>query len=240
MAVDMVAAAVTKILDGIVEQRFVEEQPLPPEAELARFLDVSRPTMREAVRTLSLGGVLNVVHGRGTFLLPRFRWRELRYLMYVAAHEGRAVEVEVEVLGVAAMLEVGSARLAARQRTPEQLQALRRCVEEHEIANRAEDIQALVGIDNAFHDIILATTGNTFVSSAAHPYRDALLGARFRAAESGEVRARINRQHREILDAVEVQDEDRAAALMREHMDQMKQDILVARPRRDDEISEQL
>ena len=78
MAVDMVAGAVKKILDAVVGGTFVEEEPLPAEAELARFLNVSRPTMREAVRTLALGGVLNVVHGRGTFLLPRFRWSELR------------------------------------------------------------------------------------------------------------------------------------------------------------------
>ena len=107
MAVDMVAGAVKKILDAVVGGTFVEEEPLPAEAELARFLNVSRPTMREAVRTLALGGVLNVVHGRGTFLLPRFRWSELRYLMYVSAHEGNAVEVEAEVLGVEEMIEVG-------------------------------------------------------------------------------------------------------------------------------------
>ena len=107
MAVDMVAGAVKKILDAVVGGTFVEEEPLPAEAELARFLNVSRPTMREAVRTLALGGVLNVVHGRGTFLLPRFRWSELRYLMYVSAHEGNAVEVEAEVLGVEEMIEGG-------------------------------------------------------------------------------------------------------------------------------------
>ena len=53
MAVDMVAGAVKKILDAVVDGTFVEEDPLPAEADLARFLDVSRPTMREAVRTLS-------------------------------------------------------------------------------------------------------------------------------------------------------------------------------------------
>lgn len=238
MAVDMVTTTVTRILNGIVDKRFVEEQPLPPEAELARYLEVSRPTMREAVRALSLGGVLNVVHGRGTFLLPRFRWRELRYLMYVAAHEGRSVEVEVEVLGVGAMLEVGSARLAARYRTPEHLEALRRHVEEYEVAHAAGDVQALVGIDNAFHDTILGATGNTFVSSAVHPYRDALLDVRFRAAEAPAVRERISRQHREILQALESRDEERVVALMQEHMDSTREDILAARPRREDEISQ--
>ena len=240
MAVDMVAGAVKKILDAVVGGTFVEDDPLPAEADLARFLDVSRPTMREAVRTLSLGGVLNVVHGRGTFLLPRFRWGELRYLMYVSAHEGNAVEVEVKVLGVEEMIEVGAVRLAARNRTEEDLAEMRRCVEQYAVADHADDVQALVGIDYAFHDAILGTTGNQFVSSAVHPYRDALLGARFRATESGEVRSRVDSQHREILAAVEKQDEDLAVSLMQEHMTQTREDILAARERRADEVSENL
>lgn len=238
MAVDMVAGAVKKILDAVVNGTFVEEEPLPAEADLARFLDVSRPTMREAVRTLSLGGVLNVVHGRGTFLLPRFRWSELRYLMYVSAHEGNAVEVQV--LGVEEMIEVGAVRLAVRNRTEEDLAEMRRSVEQYAVADRADDVQALVGLDYAFHDVILRTAGNQFVSSAVHPYRDALLGVRFRATESKAVRSRVDAQHREILAAVENQDEDLAVSLMQAHMAQTREDILAARQRRPDEVSENL
>ncbi|MDO4901929.1 FadR/GntR family transcriptional regulator [Actinomyces sp.] len=235
MAVDLVTAAVTKILDGIVEGQFVEERPLPPEAELARFLDVSRPTMREAVRTLSLGGVLNVVHGRGTFLLPRFRWHELRYLMYVASREGRALEIEVEVLGVESMLEIGSVRLAALKRTEADVEALRQCLEDVRVADRLGDVQAVVGSSNAFHDILLAATGNQFIASAVHPYRDALLSARFRTAESPQVRQRIMTSLEQILDAVDRRDPERAAEAMRTHMGRMREEIAAARPRRTDE-----
>ncbi|QPL04840.1 MULTISPECIES: FadR/GntR family transcriptional regulator [Actinomyces] len=240
MANDLVEGAVEGVLDAIVDRTFVEEEPLPAEAELARFLRVSRPTMREAVRNLSMGGVLNVVHGRGTFLLPRFRWRELRYLMYVAAHEGRVREVELDLIGVEEMLEVGAVRLAARQRSEADLDEMRRCLEEYKIAAKTDDIQALVGLDHAFHDVILGATGNQFVASTMHPFRDALLGARFRATESGEVRVKVISQHRRILEAVEAQDAERAAELMHEHMAQMRKDLLTARERRGGELSENL
>lgn len=240
MAVDMVAGAVEKILDAIANKTFVEDEPLPAEADLAHFLNVSRPTMREAVRTLALGGVLNVVHGRGTFLLPRFRWRELRYLLYVAAHEGRVFEVEEDVLGVEEMIEVGAAYLAAGSRSEEVLAEMRRCVEEYAVASKADDVQAMVGIDYAFHDAIVAATGNRFVASVVHPFRDALLGARFRATESPDVQARVDAQHREILRAFEERDADAALAIMHEHMAQTRQDILAARERRGEELSENL
>lgn len=240
MANDLVAGAVEKVLDAVVEGTFVEEVPLPAEAELARFLNVSRPTMREAVRNLSMGGVLNVVHGRGTFLLPRFRWRELRYLMYVAAHEGRVLEVELDVLGVEEMLEVGAARLAALHRSDDDLAEMRRCMEEYAVAARADDIQAVVGLDYAFHDAILAASGNHFVASAMHPFRDALLGARFRATETDVVRETVMDQHRLLVEALEAQDVERTAELMHEHMAQTRIDIQAARERRGSELSENL
>ena len=142
--------------------------------------------------------------------------------------------------GVEEMIEVGAVRLAVRNRTEDDLAEMRRCVEHYAVADRTDDVQALVGIDYAFHDVILRTAGNQFVSSAVHPYRDALLGARFRATESSEVRSRVDAQHREILEAVEKQDEDRAVSLMQAHMAQTREDILAARERRDDEVSENL
>ena len=70
MGRDRVEKAITQILDSISDGVFKEESPLPAEAELARFLDVSRTTMREAIRSLAVGGVLKVVHGTGTYALP--------------------------------------------------------------------------------------------------------------------------------------------------------------------------
>ena len=78
MGRDRVEKAITQILDSISDGVFKEESPLPAEAELARFLDVSRTTMREAIRSLAVGGVLKVVHGTGTYVQPyrhhRRRW----------------------------------------------------------------------------------------------------------------------------------------------------------------------
>ena len=59
-------------------------------------------------------------------------------------------------------------------------------------------------------------------------------------SKSKEVRSRVDAQHREILAAVENQDEDLAVSLMQAHMAQTREDILAARQRRPDEVSENL
>ena len=41
---------------------------LLPERELAQALDVSRPVLREALRSLAMLGLLDIQHGRGAFV----------------------------------------------------------------------------------------------------------------------------------------------------------------------------
>jgi GntR family transcriptional regulator len=47
-------------------------QQLPPEAEFARQLGISRPTLREALHSLELEGVISCRHGVGTFVSPSY------------------------------------------------------------------------------------------------------------------------------------------------------------------------
>ncbi|MDQ6779214.1 MAG: GntR family transcriptional regulator [Actinomycetota bacterium] len=50
----------------IAEGEFADGDRLPPESELAAMLGVSRSTVREGLRELELGGIVERVHGRGT------------------------------------------------------------------------------------------------------------------------------------------------------------------------------
>ena len=60
-----VAAA---IRDAIVSGEYPPGAPLPSEAELIRRYQVSRPTVRNAVAALRAEGLLEVIHGKGSFV----------------------------------------------------------------------------------------------------------------------------------------------------------------------------
>jgi GntR family transcriptional regulator len=47
-------------------------QQLPPEGDFARQLGISRPTLREALHSLELEGVIVCKHGVGTFIAPTY------------------------------------------------------------------------------------------------------------------------------------------------------------------------
>lgn len=51
-----------------VEQRFLPGSKLPNENTLSQELNVSRTTLREAIRILATGGILEIRRGKGTFV----------------------------------------------------------------------------------------------------------------------------------------------------------------------------
>ena len=62
---DIADRLVRAILDG----RFRFGEKLPPERELAKYFNVGRPTVREAITTLRVIGLVEVRQGEGTFIV---------------------------------------------------------------------------------------------------------------------------------------------------------------------------
>jgi GntR family transcriptional repressor for pyruvate dehydrogenase complex len=96
-------------------------QALPPERELARALDISRPTLREAIGALTAMNILESHHGDGTFvtsLTPQLLSEPISFLLQVDQSNAGHVADLVETL------EAGAARLAAQRATLDELARL--------------------------------------------------------------------------------------------------------------------
>src|SRR5262245_27741878 len=101
-------------------------QRLPTEAEAVQRFGVSRTVVREALSRLQAAGLVETRHGVGTFVAAK---RE-------AGLRADAAEIAT-VVDLLAMLELRigieseAAALAARRRTPQQIQAMRRALERY-------------------------------------------------------------------------------------------------------------
>jgi GntR family transcriptional regulator, transcriptional repressor for pyruvate dehydrogenase complex len=129
---------------------------LPREADLAAQLGLSRNSLREAVRALSLARVLEVRQGDGTYV-SSLEPGQLLEPTLSATHllQGRTV---LELFQVRRMLEPEAAALAALRADDDALQDLRRELERMVAAgDRADE---LVEADAAFHDVIARAPGN--------------------------------------------------------------------------------
>jgi len=152
--------AIERIRQSIISGEWGPGSRLPRESELAARLGISRNSLREAVRALSLLRVLEVRQGDGTYVSSLEPDLLLEATGFVAHLLGG--ETVVEVFEVRRILEPAAAAMAAVRIDEEGLAALRRELDRMTEASSAEE---LVEADAAFHAIIAGAAGNSVLGS---------------------------------------------------------------------------
>ena len=206
---DRVAGALT---ESIMSGTLAPGDKLPPERELCDQFAVSRPVIREAIRSLIAKGLLLDSPGRGhvvsalgqdavTESLTLFlRGRKLDY--------GKLMEVR-------SVIEVESAGRAAERATPDDLDALRNAAANMVPGLAAEDAAIA---DVGFHRAIATATGNEFYEVLLDSIREVLITAQLPTlAEPKIVRGAI-KHHAAILKQIEAGDPEGARQAMRAHL----------------------
>ncbi|KAB2681051.1 FadR/GntR family transcriptional regulator [Brucella tritici] len=199
----------TQALRGeITSGRWTIGDQLPNEAALSATLDVSRGTVREAVRALVAQGMLETRQGSGTYVrstadtarsLDRIRHTSLR-----DRFETRAV------------LETEAARLAALRITSKGIVHLEKMLAQR--GNRDElDRATFVARDFAFHEAIVAASGNSALIEV-YAFFSASIRESIKATLDGELPEPNHAAHRQIVEAIASGDPDKAGATVRRFM----------------------
>src|ERR1700737_703343 len=115
--------AIDKIKEMIISGRVMPGAKLPREADLAAELGLSRNSLREAVKALSLINILDVRQGDGTYvtsLEPPLLLEALNFI--VDFHQDNTV---LEFLAVRRILEPAAAAMAATRVSDQEIESLR-------------------------------------------------------------------------------------------------------------------
>lgn len=186
---------------------------LPGERELAELFSVSRPTIREAVKALTVLGVLKSRHGGGIFVSPLEAADLLGPLSFFLSL--RDVEVD-RLYDARALIEGEIASLAALRATDADADALDALIAEQEQV--LADPVAYREVDTRFHRLLADLAGNPFLSRAAESMN--VLGLEFRkvASETAEVISGSVLDHKRIVAAMRQGDAEAARQAMRAHM----------------------
>src|SRR5438105_13104991 len=190
---------------------------LPPERELAVRLGVGRSSVRDAVRTLEMMGILEPRQGHGTVV----RDLSADSLIIPLAHVlTRKRELVSELLDVRRMIEPGLAARAARNATAEEIAQMEEILRRHQA--RLRKGEPTIEEDSAFHYAIALAARNSVVLPVLDVPMD-LRGAG--TARSLQVPGRPERSyqgHRIILRAIKRRDAKSAAAAVKKHLEEIE------------------
>lgn len=185
---------------------------LPPERQLVELLNVSRATLREAIRVLQQAGYVESIRGRtgGTVVIARSQ---------VKGKDGRRLVREMgeelfDLLDQRRVLEPGAAELAAERASPDELVPLYALYDE-EMADRGTEFQR---IHPQIHLGIAALSKSPALVNAIAQvhYRLSDVIAAVRLAQATIAHADLS--HKRVLDAIAAHDGAAARSLMADHV----------------------
>jgi GntR family transcriptional repressor for pyruvate dehydrogenase complex len=148
---------------------------LPSEPRLAAMLQVSRGSLREALKGLVFLGLLKARAGDGTYLQPSLTSMASRHLQWMLLlNEIRYLEL----YELRELLEPAAAGFAARRASREDLGRMRSALEG--MKQSTHDPEAFIGHEMDFHDAITAASKNGALQSTMQMMYGALTEGRHR------------------------------------------------------------
>jgi GntR family transcriptional repressor for pyruvate dehydrogenase complex len=194
---------------------------LPAERELAAKFGVGRGSIRDAIRTLEIMGVVEPRHGHGTVV------RELSaesLVVPLASVLSQKRELVAELLDVRRMIEPALAARAAENATEQEIAHMQEILDrQREKMRRGEPT---IEEDSEFHYAIAVAARNTVILRVLDVLMDLLRESRTRSLQ---VPGRLERSiagHRRVLRAIKRRDAAAAQATVRQHLKEIEEIVM--------------
>jgi GntR family transcriptional regulator, transcriptional repressor for pyruvate dehydrogenase complex len=187
---------------------------LPAERELARTLDVSRPSLRAGLRSLAVMGAIEVRPGAGSFIVAGPPVLGPEALQFQAALHGFTREKMFEARLV---LEVAVAGMAAEHTTSDDLATI--SDEATGMFASMDDPQAFLLHDIAFHRAVAQASANPVLSALVGMVSELFREQRQKTIGHAHDLKDAADEHRAIYQAIRARDPVRARRMMTEHLE---------------------
>ncbi|WP_415806750.1 GntR family transcriptional regulator [Bordetella muralis] len=178
------------------------------EVELAERFQVSRTPVREALRHLASGGLIQI------------RNRQPATVATLSAHK------LVEMFQVMAELEGLCARMAARRITPAQIAELNRLHETLISLSNTDQVEEFYDVNRQFHELIYEASQNEFLAEQTRALRNRIGAYRRLVTHKPSRREGTISEHAEVLRCIVKGEEDAAANAMRGHVNLLGEKLL--------------
>lgn len=188
-----------RLREKILRGKYSPGDKLPTESELMEMFQVSRSTLREAIRVLANAGWIRVQQGAGTFVEGKTIQNEPLYQRLQRSGEEDLEEVR-------SLLERKIVEKAALNRSKENITKLKSILKKRAEYAKLGNAQACIDVDLEFHKHLAIASGNSILADLYEAFAIRLKESfleRFKTVESFE---KTQQQHEELLYFIETGD----------------------------------
>ena len=208
-----------------LQQRIIDElEPgdlLPPERELVQMLGVSRSSVRDAIRSLELVGLLEPRQGIGTVVREPSADSSAHPLAGILLQKRKMVG---ELLEVRKMIEPPLAGRAALHASEVAVAELEKILSRQKEKVRRGELA--IEEDSEFHYAIALASANSVVLKVVDVLMDLLRETRERSLQVEGRQQKALAGHQRILAALKRRDASSAEAAMRRHLEEIEKIVL--------------
>lgn len=216
-------AVIEQIITQISEGTLKVGDQLPSERELINQFGISRTSVRDAIRSLEVRGILEVRQGLGTFVTSsRHRISPDDFLVsWLRENEHKLLEI----LEVREALEIKAAHLAAQRRKEHDVEQMEQLIYEMDGVLSEGDVEAATVIDRRFHFLLTEISGNQLLVALTENINEVLHELRYSTLNMPGRAEMALSEHKPIVDAIKLGDPERAQSAVVAHLNSAKRYI---------------
>ncbi|GAI79677.1 unnamed protein product, partial [marine sediment metagenome] len=207
--------AINKIYELAKEKNLKVGDKLPPERELVKILEISRSSLREAIRALEMIGVINVTQGRGMVIesskISNSIIKPLAFSIILNKN------TFLELFEARKLIEVECAGLAAERVTTPELKKVKEIY--NQLIKHQHNREKSIKYEIKLHEEITEIAKNNILGDILSSIKKLLRESRDTTVPSQGVTLKTINFHEKLIQAFEAKDASKARKLMFEHLD---------------------
>jgi GntR family transcriptional regulator, transcriptional repressor for pyruvate dehydrogenase complex len=212
---------VENLMSLIRERELRPGDKLPPERELAAMMQVSRPSLREALRALAIMNIIEIRQGDGTYvtsLEPELLMSHLDFVFVLAD------ATFLELFEARKILEPGIVAMAATRISDSEIAKLEDCVARS--LELVDDYPAFVRTDVEMHETIARAARNSILERVMASISHLGRVSRLRTVQLPGVPHRSVHDHLMIIQALKAHDPVEARKAMLRHLENVERELM--------------
>lgn len=218
----VVENVIRQIRNAISSGRFRSGDRLPSEFDLMAELNVSRNSLREAMKILSAIGIVEIRRGDGTYICNEVKSGFIDSIAYSVLLENSSAE---ELIEFRQTLDEDVLHLAVRKGTQEDIRQLQEYINEMRVRFLNGEISAAAKLDYQFHQYLAKCTRNCFLERMVSGVYDLFERSIEKNIRTEELFASADAHHQEMVDCISQKDESRVEEVIERSLSSWRKDI---------------